>query len=49
MDTAKMNVDEINVRLSAIAQEMEADGADLDAKVVELIGQRARKCFDVTF
>ncbi len=26
-----------------------ADGADLDAKVVELIGQRAGKCFDVAF
>lgn len=38
-----MNVDEINVRLSAIAQEMEAEGADLDALTAEVTELQERK------
>lgn len=43
MEIEKMNVDEINVRLSAIAQEMEADGADLDALTAEVTELQTRK------
>lgn len=43
METEKMNVDEINVRLSAIAQEMEAEGADLDALTAEVTELQTRK------
>lgn len=43
MEIEKMSVDEINVRLSAIKSEMEADGADLDALTAEVDKLQARK------
>lgn len=38
-----MNIDEINTRLSAIASEMNAEGADLDALTAEVDQLQARK------
>ena len=38
-----MNIDEINTRLAAIASEMNADGADLDALTAEVDQLQARK------
>lgn len=38
-----MNIDEINARLSAIASEMNAEGADLDALTAEVDQLQARK------
>ena len=43
MDTEKMNVDEINTRLSAIAEEIQQDGADLDALNAEIDQLQERK------